>query len=277
MSAEKANASSERRGGSRSIDETQHCSARVWPAAHLLLEHCAEQLPRHAAVLELGSGTGWFGIELTSRRPDLSICVTEMLDYGAYHRLEATVSSIPSDGRLCCAAFDWSQPPPPMGHFDFVVGSDLVYSVCTASLLGAVIRSLLVGSEDCSCKHCLLAHTAERWGACGFDANLLASLRAHSLVATPLGPPASMVSDDAPIEQRGVLFCIDALPVCSIDAAPCDTSRLKDAAAERVLLRAARAQALIDARAKEAMTADELQEVETTDRFACILNGTELL
>ena len=187
---------------------------------------------------------------------------------------------------LGCAALDWSRPPPCLGEFDLLVGSDLVYSEATASLLGRVLASLMsagavgvaaargggiataaaTAGAATRCGGCLLAHTAERWGASGYDAALLAALRANSLLATPLdgasAPTSTWVDDDARIEQRGVIFRI-------CPARP----PLEDAAAARVLLRACRAQAALDALALATMSADERAEVEASAQFAALLEG----
>mgnify|MGYP003319262000 CR=1 FL=1 len=71
-----------------------HCSTRVWPAAHALLRHCVDRLPPGSSLLELGSGTGWFGDLLATQRPDLTIVLTEMPQYGAFAQLDAAVSSL---------------------------------------------------------------------------------------------------------------------------------------------------------------------------------------
>ena len=150
------------------------------------------------------------------RHCDLYLCLTETYHAGAYeHLCQSTCGS-----QLDCVEFTWPDLPSTLGPIDLLVGSDLVYSAETARLLTAAIARLLRGS-GVAATGCLYAHTAERWGASGYDAALLDCLRAERLHAQPVAGDA--VEDDAPIEQRTFVFNVIALP---------ETAEVGDQAAE---------------------------------------------
>ena len=81
-------------------DASGATGATVWNAARVL----ADVLTEHAAaspmtVLELGSGTGFAGISLAERRPDVQLLLTEMPACGAFDHLAASVREAEAS---CC-------------------------------------------------------------------------------------------------------------------------------------------------------------------------------
>ena len=236
-----------------------HCSARVWPAAQILLQYCTEALPKGASLLELGAGTGWFGLQLCQARADITACLTEMSAHGAFERLGTNLAANARARGLrqqpTCRTLDWADADLPHGSWDYVVGSDLVYSDAGAELLCAMLARLLAAG---TAVRCLYAHTAERWGAFGYDAKLFQELRRNRLLSWPVA--GEIVEDlDAVIAQRCAIFEIRLLR----GNEECD-----DAAAESVLLRASRAQALLDARRREAMSEEELEEADVAQSIS---------
>lgn len=143
-----------------------------------------------------------------------------------------------------------------------------MYSDETADALCKVLSSLLRRDAAVGAPRALIAHTSERWGACGYDAALLSALRSHGLHATPIAGPAIGVADDAPIEQRGVILEIVAAEQRGVSGASDEAPQEEDAEAARVLLRATRAQALLDAAERAAMTEEELAAVATAAAFS---------
>ena len=259
-------------------DDSTHCSRRVWPAAHLLVEHAASSLPAGAMCLELGSGTGYAGISLAERRPDLKLLLTEMISCGAFENLSARVleATTRSPGlELACAPYDWADEPE-LPLVDAILGSDLCYSeagvVALVGALAALLRPARRPASGVPCV-CFLSHTTERWGAGGFDAALLRELRAHRLRATPVAAHGTMLlDDDARIAQRPVLFSVELS--CGGDGPPCadgaePVAPLGDAAAEHVLRRAVRA----EARRREKLSAAERQEEDDGQALAALLSG----
>ena len=94
----------------------------------MLLQHCEAALPLRCSCLELGSGTGWFGIQFLLARPDVErLMLTEMREHGAFDRLQNAVRE--HSARCSCAPLDWRAPAPQLGQFDLVLGSDL--GACT--------------------------------------------------------------------------------------------------------------------------------------------------
>lgn len=137
--------------------------------------------------------------------------------------------------------------------YEWVVGSDLVYSEGGASMLCSLLTRLLTTSPP---PRCLYAHTAERWGAFGYDRILLQQLKAHRLQCTLVreGEEGSGgVGDAAPISQRCVLFEIRLLR---------RGEEWCEGGAERVLMRACRAQAARERAEREGMTEEERLEAD---------------
>ena len=268
----------------------------VYPAAELLLTYCVAHLPPGASVLELGSGTGWFGLELAAKRPDLTrVCMTDMIT-------QFISRAVDEAGRLgspevSVARVVWGEALPDLGSFDYVIGSDLVYSSDCARLLCATLRAILEAGQSVAVTdkgdgcdaaagrssssipfagvpavkgatracQCLLAHHCERfmWNV---DPELLIHLDENGLRALPLGPdPDSQyeyVPDTAPIRPYSVVFSIDL-------AGQPPASNLE---AERVLRRALRYQEI----AESLMSPEEKIEYAISQAFANSLDSADV-
>ena len=285
----------------------------VYPAAELLLSYCVDHLPANATVLELGSGTGWFGIELSQRRPDLKqVCMTDMITRytsraldsapGIVAGAESTINET-SGPAMCVAQLMWGEKLPDLGSFDYVVGSDLVYSENCARLLCVTLRAILEAgqlaaegedgstprTEENACnaaaerrtallrdsagtgttraRQCLIAHHCERF-MWNIDPDLLFHLGSNSLRAVPLSPdpdsPYEYVHDTAPIRSYNVIFAIDFVPTAS-------ETPVANPEAERVLRRALRHQDYMDA----LMSPEEKIERAMTQAFATSLDSAD--
>ncbi|EKX43847.1 hypothetical protein GUITHDRAFT_140277 [Guillardia theta CCMP2712] len=105
-----------------------HCSGTVWPAAHALFSYLRSHDMYGKAVLELGSGTGWLGLQLGRVFPESHQVCTDHPDY--MHALIESLSenSLPN---VEARELDWAAPWPDeeFNKFTMVIGSDLVYNV----------------------------------------------------------------------------------------------------------------------------------------------------
>lgn len=300
--------------------ERPHCSGRVWPAAETLLAHCSTSLPHGALVLEIGSGTGWFGIELSRRRADLQICLTEMREFEAYPRLEAAVAAAIAKAaagvaeaealpRLTCASFDWRERPPDLGRFDFVVGSDLVYSEETAAALGSVLCALLTPDVDITLAADVNAASSDSLVSHGASSTIRmpAATRdgagAPGVVLTPASASRCWLAHTCerwgaygydtfllaslrahalravPLGNAATRHLSDDAPIeqrqAIFEIRPGGTPGGDDQAAERLLTRASRAQAARDARELAAMTPEEVAEASATAAFASLFTNED--
>ena len=285
----------------------------VYPAAELLLSYCVDHLPANATVLELGSGTGWFGIELSQRRPDLKqVCMTDMITRFMESALDSARGTVDGAGStiheksgptMRAAQLMWGEPLPDLGHFDYVIGSDLVYSENCARLLCVTLRAILEAGQYAAegengitprteghtlnaaaetgtaslryspgigttrARKCLIAHHCERfmWMV---DPDLLSHLCSNRLRAVPLGldadSPYEYVHDTAPIRSYNVIFAIDLAPGAS-------ETPVANPEAERVLRRALRHQDYMDA----LMSPEEKIERAMTQAFAASLDSAD--
>lgn len=255
----------------RMPDRSGHCSRRVWPAAHTLLECAVRRLPRGARVLELGAGTGYVGIVLATVRPDIElVCMSEMREGGALDNLRSIVEAVTPDharARVTTAELDWRHPAfdqlPP---FDAYIGSELVYSEETAMLACRLLAQLL---RRCPARPvCLLSQTIGRWGAFGYDSALLNALRDSGLVALPIPADIDVESGTGPRLQYPLVFDLrlhDETGAVGSAARPLETEL---AAADRVLLSAVRAHHEREQRQRSAMTDAERAEMDAAELIA---------
>jgi len=214
-----------------------HCSAIVWPSAEALRARGTSEFAPGAIIVELGAGTGWFGLGLARSRPDLDIWVTDTAEAGALARLQLNMAA--AAGRLPAgvsaprvAELDWrdfilgavqnatsgsgeggsgggatdsvnaTTTSAPLDTCDWIVGSDLVYSEGMAASLCAVLSKVLGRVPP---PRCLIAHTCERFGSASFDAALLKELRSNGLRAEPVS--GDIETDPAAVtKQRIVVF-----------------------------------------------------------------------
>ena len=115
----------------------------MWPAAivlgrYLESERCARLRARDAAILELGAGTGWLALKMSSRFA--SWTATETTEGGALDRLERNLAKVAGGGTRgfpIARALDWNDAEGFVtregGGWDLVCGSDLVYSEAGAA------------------------------------------------------------------------------------------------------------------------------------------------
>ena len=125
---------------------TNHPSARVWPAAELLLAFLDSSKENaglvHGRVLELGAGTGWLGLEVTKRFGKMGLdelVLTEPEADGCLEQLkECVTKNLPLIGeelghRVRCEGLEWSRAASSTllteTHFDTVIATDCAYSL----------------------------------------------------------------------------------------------------------------------------------------------------
>ena len=127
----------------------------MWPAAivlgrYLESERCARLRARDAAILELGAGTGWLALKMSSRFA--SWTATETTEGGALDRLERNLAKFAGGGvrgrHPIARALDWNDAEGFVdseggGGWDLVCGSDLVYSEAGAAALARCLDALL--------------------------------------------------------------------------------------------------------------------------------------
>lgn len=280
-----------------------HCSAVVWPAAEALCAYTPAQIAQGATVVELGAGTGWFGLSLACARPDLRICLTETIESGAFDRLKANMTdaesrlppgvTVPRVATLdwrdflsrldqlpiisyCCKHEDESKSLNSDSHpscggesllysSDWIVGSDLVYSDDGAAALCAVLAQALTRRCTCPRPRCVIAHTCERFGSASYDASLLRELRQQGLYATPVAGDIE-TDPSAATQQRVVVFEIS----CDNNGSNKSTRGIQrgDALGEAVLMRSRRAWTAY----LEALSESEREEIELGQAMAGLLH-----
>ena len=218
--------------------QTSHCSGKVWSAAIVLKqflesEKC-ERLRSDAAVLELGAGTGWLALKMSRRFHQWTVTETE--DAGALERLRRNVAlgegaSSDTGTRPTARVLDWNNvdgftpEPKPDGEsrpWDFVCGSDLVYSAKGATALAKCLAAILSGMRprgkesqrtccidegELDCRPIAIAQTCGRWGGHGYDEALYHALAQEGLRATPLW--GELLADSDEMRQHVIVFRID--------------------------------------------------------------------
>ncbi len=267
-------------------DQTSHCSGRVWSAAIVLKqflesEKC-KRLRSDDAVLELGAGTGWLALKMSRRFHQWTATETE--DAGAFERLRRNVArgggrSSDAGTRPMARALDWNDvdgfmpetmPDGESRPWDFVCGSDLVYSAAGANALAKCLAVILSGmrprgqesqrtcidEEQFDCRPIAIAQTCGRWGGHGHDEALYRALGREGLGATPVW--GELLADSDEMRQHVIVF--------RIDWANDEPSFDKDWASHP-LLRAARLHAIAEKAAFAALTEEERGELEASRLF----------
>ena len=162
-------------------------------------------------------------------------------------------------------------------QWDFVCGSDLVYSAeganalarCLAQILSHMKAPAVGGDVTSSEGRIAIAQTCGRWGGHGFDEALYRALRRNGLSASPVWGDTLADSDE--LRQHVVVFRIDKEEEATTNSNPCanddDWLDIEKDRASHPLLRAARLHAAKEAAAMNAMTEEERGEAEASRLF----------
>ena len=267
----------------------------MWPAAivlgrYLESERCARLRARDAAILELGAGTGWLALKMSSRFA--SWTATETTEGGALDRLERNLAKFAGGGTRgrhpIARALDWNDAEGFVdsegGGWDLVCGSDLVSSEAGAAALARCLDALL-GDGDGDEKSApgdgdgdgdgdvrsaagrrrpmiAIAQTCGRWGGHGFDEALYRALANRRLRASAAFGE-TLEDDDTTLRQHVVVFSIERSPGAS-DIECVDIERDRRS---HPLLRAARIRERNEAAQLAALTEDERRELDAARLF----------
>mmetsp|Transcript_8334 Transcript_8334/g.16470 ORF Transcript_8334/g.16470 Transcript_8334/m.16470 type:complete len:210 (-) Transcript_8334:1900-2529(-) len=100
----------------------------VWDAAMVLARFLASNqdavFKGVTRVLELGSGTGLCGIAIAKLMPEIEVVITDQASHLGLINQNIEINAVPN---AKAEELDWLNPRS-LGHFDLIVGSDLVYS-----------------------------------------------------------------------------------------------------------------------------------------------------
>jgi len=112
-----------------------------------MFEFLKQNLPAagHLNILELGSGCGWLGMSLAEHLGDrATVVMSEQENGGGLDWLKHNLSLNPHIKNCKAIALDWVHVPEEVRntHWNFIIGSELVYSPITCELLPRVMRSL---------------------------------------------------------------------------------------------------------------------------------------
>ena len=112
-----------------------------------MFEFLKEVLPSEGrfTILELGSGCGWLGMSLAEYFGDrCTVVMTEQENGGGLDWLRHNLSLNAKLTNCRAEALDWCVIPPEFlsTKWDFIIGSELVYSPITCRLLPQVISAL---------------------------------------------------------------------------------------------------------------------------------------
>ena len=254
----------------------------MWPAAivlgrYLESERCARLRARDAAILELGAGTGWLALKMSSRFA--SWTATETTEGGALDRLERNLAKVAGGGTRgfpIARALDWNDAEGFVdgggGGGDLVCGSDLVYSKEGAAALARCLDALLGdwdgdGDEKSAPGRrrrpmIAIAQTCGRWGGHGYDEALYFALANRRLRASAAFGE-TLEDDDTTLRQHVVVFSIERLPGSS-DIECVDIERDRRS---HPLLRAARIRERNESAQLAALTEDERRELDAARLF----------
>ena len=146
-------------GGIGPVEERQQQKTthlRVWAGAQIMLTWLLEQadalgLARPGArILELGSGTGWMMLNVACHLPGLIVTLSDQAH--ATSTLKSNVERATQEhpalaGRVRVIDLNWddvgSDPSLLGSSWDFIIGSDLLYSIETMHALSRAWRALL--------------------------------------------------------------------------------------------------------------------------------------
>lgn len=108
----------------------------LWPAGKVLAEAMWTHDIAGKRILELGCGLGLSSLVLSRRRADITASDYHPLA-GDFLARNSSANHLPLIG---FRALDWSRPDPDLGHFDLIIGSDILYERGHAELLAGVIE-----------------------------------------------------------------------------------------------------------------------------------------
>ena len=126
---------------------------RVWHGAELMLRWLkhpavAEALGLHRPglrILELGSGSGWLGLNLAAMYTSASVTMSDLPEVLPVLQAQIDRVALTADNGVVAVAFDWlaMDEAAVMGEqWDLVLGSDLLYSHATTRALADVMAAL---------------------------------------------------------------------------------------------------------------------------------------
>ena len=177
---------------------------KVWNASYDFFKFLQTRLNVDSAakcrILELGSGCGWLGIRLAKQYPACEIVMSEQSNFGALDWLRYNIDL---NGEVDTKAIelDWVNVPMEVAavSWDYVIGSELVYSYEGARLLPRVLKALLVKPTSI----CFYAHSLNRFESIDeallheFTANGLnvEVVHGHAALATPPGTYTELFPD----------------------------------------------------------------------------------
>ena len=127
------------------ISSAQWCLfGQVWPSGRLLAEAMSRFDINGKRILEIGCGLGLASLVLQRRGADIVASDIHPLaePFLAYNAAYNALPAVPY------RQLSWSIPLPALGHFDLVIGSDVLYERDHAAQLVAVLdRHTHAGSE----------------------------------------------------------------------------------------------------------------------------------
>ena len=108
---------------------------QVWPAGRMLAQAMSGFEVAGKRILELGCGLGLASLVLQRRQADITASdhhplAEEFLTYNA------ALNGLPAPAYLDLA---WSLPQPGLGHFDLIIGSDVLYERGHAEQLSSLL------------------------------------------------------------------------------------------------------------------------------------------
>ena len=120
---------------------------KVWDAAYRMFDFLKAVLPSQGdmKILELGSGCGWLGMSLADYFGErCTIVMTEQENGGGLDWLRHNLSLNPRLTNCRAEALDWCAVPDMFTStkWDYIIGSELVYSPITCRLLPQVMYTL---------------------------------------------------------------------------------------------------------------------------------------
>jgi SAM-dependent methyltransferase len=114
---------------------------RVWPAARLLAEAMLVVDIDGKRILELGCGIGLASLVLQRRGADVIASDIHPLAE-AFLAYNSALNALPL---VHFRRLSWEVPLPTLGHFDLIIGSDILYQADHAELLAGVVERHALG------------------------------------------------------------------------------------------------------------------------------------